>query len=158
MKRFFFIIVMVISVIPSFGQFADYKSTTYPPVRTDIFSSGDRHLEEIEREHRRAVEGAKVVQSNTVKSKALCIDSEQVYDVQIQMKIRAKGTIEINVIGIKTSNDWVSCSATVNELSKLLESYPSSDMENRGVVLSLMEIASLYFIYNNKFYVTGSPE
>lgn len=158
MKRLFFLTIMIITAVSSFAQFADYKSIEYPPIRTDIFSKADRDLREIEREHRRAVEGAKVVQSNTIKSKALCIESEQVYDVQIQMKRRAKGTIDINVIGIKTSNGWVSCSATVKDLSKLLESYPSSDLENRGVVLSLMEIASLYFIYNNKFYVTGSPE
>ncbi len=156
MKYIFFTLLMLLCVNTSFAQFATYKPLKKEYI--DPFKGTENKYNEVEIEHRRAMEAARVVQSNTIKSEALCIDTENVHDIQVKLQRYADGTIDIKVFGIKEPKGWVSCSVKVKKLSQLLESYPTSDMENRSYVLSLMEIATLYFVYNNKFYVTGSPD
>lgn len=118
----------------------------------------ESQFEKEQEQARQRAEGRKIVDSDHMKTIALCLDTEKIHDIRVHMQERKNGEIEVKVIGIKNENIWKSCSTNVGHLVNLLNSYPASDEENRSFVLSLMEVASLYFVYNEQFYITGPPQ
>ena len=98
--------------------------------------------------------GNEIVKKERVSSNALCVESGEVYPVQIVVSIARNGNYSLNCIGIKEEKDrWTSCNVKVYDLDKLYET-----SSNKSLILEYMEIAYYMMQYDGYTYLIGGKK